>query len=59
MLKVNGDESAVKLSETVISHGVIFDENIGMIRQITEAKRKVIRNLIYISRMSRYIDKKV
>ena len=54
--EVNIDGSAVTLSETVIGLRVIFDENISMIQQITETKRKAIRNLQNISCISRYID---
>ena len=55
--EVNIDGSAVKVSEKVRSLGVIFDKNISMTQQITEAKRKAIGNLINISRISRFIDK--
>ena len=49
--------SLVQVSGWVRSLGFIFDSNIDFRKQIKQVKKKVINDLINISRLSRFVDK--
>ena len=47
----------VQLSNSVQNLGIVFDSQLDLDEQINIVKRKVIVNLIYISRIAKFIEK--
>ena len=56
---VLGDGTDIVLSEAVRDLGVFFDRNLSLTTQINNTRRKAIGNLINISRVAKFINRKL